>query len=87
MFRFAKNATVAVALAGLVLAQPAMAVRSADALPAPGAKVMAVGHVGSPVRSSEQLGGVPVIGWVIAGAVVIAVIAIVASDKHKKSPG
>jgi hypothetical protein len=48
---------------------------------------MAVGHVGSPVRSSEQLGGVPVIGWVIAGAVVIAVIAIVASDKHKKSPG
>jgi hypothetical protein len=88
MFRFAKNASAALALAGLLLSQPAMAVRSAESLPAPGAKVSAVGRVASPVRSSDQLVGVPIIAWVIAGAVIIATIAIVASDKNnKKSPG
>jgi len=87
MFRFTKNAAAAVALAGLVVSQPALAVRSAESLPAPGAKVAAMGRVGSPVRSSEQLVGVPVIAWIIVAGVLIAVVTIVSSDKGHKSPG
>lgn len=87
MLRLAKNATAALALAGLVLSQPALAVRSAESLPVPGAKVSAVGRVGSPVRSSDQLVGVPIIAWIIVAGVLIATVVIVSNDKNHKSPG
>jgi len=89
MFRIAKNAAAALALTGLVLSQPAMAVRSSESLPAQGAKVSGAVRLGTPVRNSEDVAGVPVVGLLIAGLVVIATIAIIASDnKNKnKSPG
>ena len=89
MFRIAKNAMAAVALTGLVLSQPAMAVRSSESLPAAGAKILGVGsRVGTPVKTSEDFVGVPIIAIVIAGAVVLGTVLIVASDKkHNKSPG
>jgi len=88
MFRFAKNAAVAIALTGLALSQPALATRSAESLPAVGAKVSNVGRVGSPVRSSDQLVGIPVIAWLIAGLVIAGTIIIIADDNNNaKSPG
>jgi hypothetical protein len=89
MFRIAKNAMAAIALTGLVLSQPAMAVRSSESLPAPGAKVLALGNrAGTPIKKSEDFVGVPIIAIVIAGAVVLATILIIAKDKHgNKSPG
>jgi len=90
MFRIAKNAMAALALTGLVLSQPALAVRSSESLPAPGAKVSGMaGRVGSPIRKSDELVGVPFVAIAIAGAVILATILIVASDNKKKneSPG
>jgi|SwirhisoilCB1_FD_contig_31_1231571_length_313_multi_9_in_0_out_0_1 hypothetical protein len=90
MFRTVKNATAALALAGLVISQPAMAVRSSDSLPAPGVQASHVNsRVGTPVGKSEQLAGSSTFGWVIGLVIVAAVIAIVASDSHhhNKSPG
>jgi hypothetical protein len=85
MFRFAKNATAALALTGLVLSQPAMAVRSSESLPAMGAKVTSVNRSGSPTRSSEDL-TMPVYGWVLGAFIVIGVIIIIATDNND-SPG
>lgn len=88
MFRIAKNTAAALALSGLVLSQPAMAVRSSESLPAPGAKVLS-GRVGSPVTNSEDLVGVPPVALIIAGLVVIGAIVIIAKDNKdkNKSPG
>jgi hypothetical protein len=86
MFRFTKNAAAALALTGLVLSQPAMAVRSSESLPAVGAKVTSVNRAGSPARSSEDLRAVPVFGWVLGALVVIGVILIIANDNND-SPG
>lgn len=89
MFRFAKNVAAALALSGLVLSQPALAVRSSESLPAPGAKVTGkVQRMGSVVGSNEQFVGVPIVGVFIGIAIVISVIAVVASDSNEaKSPG
>lgn len=90
MFRIAKNAVAALALAGLVVSQPALAVRSSDSLPAPSAKVLGIGsRVGSPVKQSEDLVGIPIVALLIAAGVIIAVIVIAAKDNnnHNQSPG
>ena len=89
MFRIAKNAAAALALTGLVLSQPAMAVRSSESLPAQGAKVSGAVRLGSPASKSEELAGVPAVGLIIAGLVVIAAIVIIAKDNKdkNKSPG
>lgn len=89
MFRTVKNATAALALAGLVISQPALAVRSSDSLPAPGVQVSHVNsRVGTPVGQSEHVAGVSTIGWVLGLLIVVGTIAIVASDhNHTKSPG
>lgn len=87
MFRIAKNAVAALALTGLVLSQPALAVRSSESLPAAGAKVSGLtGRVGSPIKTSDELVGVPFIAIIIAGAVIISAVLIAANDKNK-SPG
>jgi hypothetical protein len=86
MYRFAKNAMAAMALTGLVLSQPALAVRSSDSLPAPGAKMTSLGRVGSPVQSTEDAAGIPTLGWVIGGLIIIGVIIIIATDNND-SPG
>ena len=80
MFRNLKNATASLALIGLVISQPAMAVRSSDSLPS--AKVSHVeSRVGTPVGHVQD-------GWLIGGVIVAAVIAIIVSDHHEnKSPG
>ena len=87
MFRNLKNATASLALIGLVISQPAMAVRSSDSLPS--AKVSHVeSRVGTPVGHVQDVAGRPVYGWLIGGVIVAAVIAIIVSDHHEnKSPG
>jgi hypothetical protein len=89
MFRTVKNATAALALAGLAISQPALAVRSSDSLPAPGAQVSHVNsRVGTPVGHTEHVAGVSTFGWVLGLLIVAGTIAIVASDNgHAKSPG
>jgi hypothetical protein len=86
MFRFVKNATAALALTGLVLSQPALAVRSSESLPSVGAKVTSVNRAGSSVTSTEDFRGIPVLGWVISLIIVAGVIIIIASDNND-SPG
>jgi hypothetical protein len=86
MFRIAKNAAAALALTGLALSQPALAVRSAESLPAAGAKVTSVNRAGSPVTSSEDFRAIPVFGWVLGALIVIGVIIIIATDNND-SPG
>ena len=56
MLRFTKNAMAAFALSGLVLSQPALAVRSADSLPGPGAKVAAQARVALGDEIAQALG-------------------------------
>jgi len=89
MFRFAKNAAASVALAGLVLSSPAMAVRSSESLPAPGAKISAVqARTGTSLGQSEHVSGVPTFGWVIALLIVIGALIIILDDNHHHhSPG
>lgn len=89
MFRTIKNAAAAFALVGLAMSQPAMAVRSADSLPAPGAHVSHVdGRVGTPMGRVGDVAGHPAYGYVIAAVVAAAVLAIILSDHHEnKSPG
>ena len=88
MFRIAKNAMAALALTGLVLSQPAMAVRSSESLPVQGAKVSGVARVGTPVRNSEGVVGGAMLGFIIAGVVVLSTVLIVSKDKKKnQSPG
>ena len=89
MFRFTKNAMAALALSGLVLSQPALAVRSSDALPAAGAKVAAQARVGTPIGHSEQFAGGAALGWILGAVVAAAVLVIVVSDNknHNRSPG
>ena len=89
MFRIAKNAALAFALTGMVLSQPALAVRSSDSLPAPGVKVSsATTRVGSPVRKSEDIAGIPTIGLFITAALVLATALIISKDNNENnSPG
>ena len=90
MFRFAKNATAAIALTGLVISQPAFATRSSEALPAPGAQVsVPMARVGTPIGRSQDLAGVPAVGIVIGLIVVIGGLVIILDDNknHNKSPG
>lgn len=87
MIRLIKNAAAAIALTGLVLAQPAMAVRSSESLPAPGAKVTGVAaRVGSPVGATDKLTGIPTFGWLLAALVAVGVIVIINND-NADSPG
>ena len=88
MFRFAKNAAAALALSGLVLSQPALAVRSYESLPSASAKAGAVDRVGS-ARTSESLVGVPTFGFVLAALIAAGVLIVVVSDNknHHQSPG
>jgi hypothetical protein len=89
MFRTVKNATASIALIGLALSQPAMAVRSADSLPAAGASVSHTdSRVGTPLGRVDGVAGHPAYGYVIAALIAAAVLAIVISDHHEnKSPG
>jgi len=90
MFRIAKNAAGALALTGLVLSQPALAVRSSESLPSVGAKVSGtVGRVASTTEKSEDFAGIPTIGLILGLAVLVAIIAVVASDNNNNnvSPG
>jgi hypothetical protein len=90
MFRIAKNASAAIALAGLVMSQPVMAVRSSESLPAPGAKISAVNsRVGTPVGQTEQLRGIPTFGWLIAFLIATGALIIILDDNknHHRSPG
>jgi hypothetical protein len=86
MFRFAKNAMAALALTGLVLSQPALAVRSAESLPSVGAKVTSANRTASPVRSNEEFAGIPTLGWVISFIIVAGVLIIIFTDNND-SPG
>jgi hypothetical protein len=86
MFRIAKSAAAALALTGLALSQPALAVRSSESLPAGGAKLTSVNRAGSPVTKSEDLRAVPVFGWVLGALIVIGVIIVISSDNND-SPG
>jgi len=89
MFRTIKNATASLALIGLVVSQPAFAVRSADSLPTASASVSHVdGRVGTPMGRVGDVAGHPAYGYVIAALIAAAVLAIVLSDHHEnKSPG
>jgi len=87
MFRTVKNITAAVALTGLAISQPALAVRSSDSLPS--ASATHADRVGTPVgRVQSDVAGHPAYGWLIGGVIAAAVIAIIISDHHEdKSPG
>jgi len=89
MFRIAKNAMAALALTGLVLSQPALAVRSSESLPAPGAKVSGVGRIGTPVRQSEEIVGIPVVGLILGGLILIGAFFLIIDDNNNnnQSPG
>jgi hypothetical protein len=82
MFRFAKNAATALALASLAISQPALAIRSSESLPSVGAKATRLNRTGSPDSSNERLTGIPTLGWVLGALIVIGVIAIIASDNN-----
>jgi hypothetical protein len=87
MFRTIKNAAASVALMGLVISQPAMAVRSSDSLPS--AKVSHVeSRVGTPVGNVQDVRGHPAYGWLIGGVIFAVVLAVIISDHNEnKSPG
>jgi hypothetical protein len=89
MFRIAKNAMAALALTGLVLSQPALAVRSSESLPAPGMKMSGVARVGSPVKKSESIVGIPLVAILITLGVIVTTIIIVKKDNNNgnQSPG
>ena len=90
MFRFAKNAAAVIALSGLVLSQPAMAVRSSESLPAPGAKISSqVGRIGTPIGHAEHAAGVPAIGVVLGLLAASGLILLVVhgNNNHNRSPG
>jgi hypothetical protein len=87
MFRTVKNAAASVALMGLVISQPAMAVRSSDSLPSTHVTHVE-SRVGTPVGNVDSVRGHPVYGWLIGGVIFAAVLAIVISDHNEnKSPG
>lgn len=79
MFRIAKNAAGALALAGLVLSQPALAVRSSESLPASGARLSSDADSSG---KSESLTGIATLGWVLALVVVAGVVLIIANDDN-----
>ena len=84
--KYAIPAAAAVALAGLAFSQPALAARSADALPSPSAKVStAIGRTSAPIGQAEQLKSGYVLG-LFAFVAIIAAIAIAASGGND-SPG
>ena len=90
MLRIAKNAMAALALTGLVVSQPALAVRSSESLPAPGVKISGVANrVGTPVKKSEDFVGIPLIGILIGVGVIITTFIIVNNDNNNdnQSPG
>lgn len=71
MIRTFRNAAVSLAVAGLVVAQPAMAVRSSDSLPTTGAKLTVPARLGSKASTAEDLHGTN--GFVI-GAITLTVL-------------
>jgi len=86
MFRIASKALSAVAVATLLLAQPAMATRSAGSLPATSAKATPVEgqRSGSDLREAEELRG----GFLIPAIAIVAIIlGILAATSGSKSPG
>ncbi|MGZ3173743.1 MAG: hypothetical protein ACXWJC_11990 [Croceibacterium sp.] len=86
MLRLVKQALSSIAVASLLVAQPAFATRSADSLPAPGAKLGAVHNqrVGSPVGKAERMGGGSYLA--VAGLIGLLVL-ILATNSGNKSPG
>lgn len=88
MIRIVRNAVCAVAAAGLVIAQPAMATRSAESLPAVGAKVApAQGQrVGSKVRKAENITGGFIIPLIVTIGVIGGILAMVGNHQND-SPG
>ncbi len=89
MFRTTKKVTASLVLIGLVMSQPAMAVRSADSLPSPGASIAHVNaRVGTPMGRVQNVAGHPAYGYIIAALIAAATLAIILSDHHHhKSPG
>ena len=87
MFRTVTHVSAALALWGLVLAQPALAGRSSDSLPVQGARVTAVNsRVGTPIGVSDHAAST--VGSFVAGGIGIATLIIILTDKHhNKSPG
>lgn len=83
---FVKNATASLALAGLVLSQPALAAGPAHALPSSGATTK-TGRVSSGLGAHENIAGFPIVGVILALAITAAIIAVIASDSSEsKSP-
>ena len=73
-----RSALSAAAVAGLMLAQPAMATRSAQSLPAAGVKIGSVegqGRIGSKVGESEDLRGGFIIPLIAIVAIILGILA------------
>ncbi len=90
MFRPIKTTICAIAATSLAVAQPAMATRSAESLPAPGAKVTAMaGQRGaSSLSQSEQLhGNNTVLVAVVLGVIIGIIILATHGHNHNHSPG
>jgi hypothetical protein len=92
MIGMIRNAPAALAIAGLAIAQPALATRSAESLPAASAAVTAPSahRIGSKVGTAEDLHGTN--GFVIGGITIFALVAIILALTYNhhdgnKSPG
>lgn len=81
-----RNVAATLALAGLVLSQPAAAERSGESLPAPGAKVsLPQARVGSKVNKSEDIVGTT--GFIIAAIVGVSVVSLIVAATKGKHEG
>ena len=83
MYRIARNAVFAAIAANLLIAQPAMATRSADSLPSGSAQTTL--RDGSPVSEAEEIRG----GWVVPVIAIIAILLgiLAATGGGNDSPG
>jgi len=86
MFRPIKTTICAIAATSLAVAQPAMATRSAESLPAPSAKVM--GQRGaSSLAQAEHLQGNNTVLVVVVLGVLIGIIILATHGHNHSSPG
>lgn len=87
MNRMVRNVAATLALFGLVASQQALAVRSADSLPAPGAKVSIPQgqRVGSPVVAANPLHGTN--GFVIGSIAIVSIVALLLAATVGKHDG
>jgi hypothetical protein len=81
MYRVARNAVFTAAAATLLIAQPAMATRSASSLPSPQAA-----RTASPVDESEDLRGGFIIPLIALIAIILGILAAT-SGGDNDSPG